>query len=253
MKSIKKLLYKLLGQDQYLQLLSLSFPYIYKLGLLKNNPEYDFHYFVKKLIKPSDTVVDIGANLGYYSSIFAGLTQNGGQLISIEPVLPFYKTLLRTIQPYSHCSAYNYALGKEDKQVVLTIPGNYGYIRTGLASVTETVSNDVSTFQFPADMKKAATLFAQFPTINYIKCDIEGYESIVIPELKNIFEQQKPLLQIETTGENKLLIQNMLEEIGYTCFSLYQGKLIKNLPDHLHYGDYLFVPKEQLNNPLFNA
>jgi hypothetical protein len=38
------------------------------------------------------------------------------------------------------------------------------------------------------------------------------------------------------------MIQKMMEEIGYECYSLYQGKLVKNLSDDLHYGDYLFVP-----------
>ena len=61
-------------------------------------------------------------------------------------------------------------------------------------------------------------------------------------QLRIIFEKQKPLLQIETSGDNKIMIQKMMEEIGYECYSLYQGKLVKNLSDQLHYGDYLFVP-----------
>ncbi len=242
MKIIKKLLYQLLGQDKYLQLLSFLFPYIFNNGLLKNNQEYAFHYFVKNLIKPTDTVIDIGANLGYYSGIFAKLTANGGKLISIEPVLPFYSILQTTIKKYTHCKAYNFALGKEDKQVVLTIPGNYGYIRTGLASVSDNQGDNSADFKFPAAMKNAFPFINQFSPINYIKCDIEGYESVVIPELSAIFETQKPLLQIETSGDNKIMIQKMMEEIGYECYSLYQGKLVKNLSDELHYGDYLFAP-----------
>lgn len=249
MKLIKKLLYKILGQHQYLNVLSFLFPYMFKWGFLKNNKEYDFHYYVKKLIKPTDTVIDIGANLGYYSGIFAKLTANGGKLISIEPVLPFYNILYNTVKRFKHCKAYNFALGKEDKQVVLTIPGNFGYIRTGLASVSEVPLNNSADFKFPAEMKNAFPFVNQFSPINYIKCDIEGYESVVIPELKPIFEKQRPLLQIETSGNNKIIIQKMMEELGYTCYSLYQGKLVKNLSDELHYGDYLFVP---INSEIIN-
>ena len=230
-----------MGQEKYLQLLAYMFPYFYRLGLLKNNPEYAFHYYVRKLIKPQDTVIDIGANLGYYSRIFAELTKNGGKLISIEPVLPFYKILKKSVQQYQHCTAYNYALGKEEKQVVLTIPGNYGYIRTGLASVTEPSATNETDFSFPAEMKKASDFIGQFSPIHYIKCDIEGYESVVIPEIRAVLEQHQPLLQIETSGENKIMIEKMMHELGYSCYSLYQGKLVKDLADNLHYGDYLFV------------
>ena len=36
-------------------------------------------------------------------------------------------------------------------------------------------------FSFEAEMKKAYDLFDGFDKIDYLKCDIEGYERVVIP------------------------------------------------------------------------
>ena len=42
---INKILYKSLSQRNYLKFLNSSFLALYKTGLLKNNPKYQYHYF----------------------------------------------------------------------------------------------------------------------------------------------------------------------------------------------------------------
>ena len=65
-----------------------AWSYFYK------NQEKDEIEFIKKIIKDKDNIIDIGANLGYYSLLFSSLTPNG-KIFSFEPSLKNYKKITR--------------------------------------------------------------------------------------------------------------------------------------------------------------
>jgi hypothetical protein len=94
-------------------------------------------------------------------------------------------------------------------------------------------------------MKKAGELFGSFEKIDFLKCDIEGYEVVVIPEILPALQRLKPIIQIETGGDNKPVIESVLSGIGYEKYYLESGALQKaiagkNDPD----GDLIFIHKE---------
>ena len=240
-KTFKRWIYKILGQDRYLQLLGALFPLSYRLGLMSNDPIYDFHYYVKHLIRPGFTVVDIGANMGYYTRIFAELVGPNGKVIAIEPVPPFFKAMKRVADKYPQCVAHHCALGEEEKQITLCVPNEHGYLRTGLASIEGGPKEDGDFFYFQAEMSKGSALLAHEQRIDYIKCDVEGYETIVIPELKEIIEKHRPMIQIETYGAQQAFILQLMKGWGYSRYSLHQHALVRDLDLDKHFGDFLFI------------
>jgi FkbM family methyltransferase len=240
-KLIKKVLYRLLGQANYLKTLHVSFFILYDLGLLKRNYLYKYHYFIKNIVNKGDCVVDIGANLGYFSKIFSKLVGSEGKVISIEPVKPFFDTLKWGLRKKLNCLLYNYALGLENKKIEMVLPIINGYFRTGLAHIATNRIDKEGSLSFETEMVKGSSLLNQLPKINYIKCDIEGYEEYVLPELKEIIEKQKPILQIETGGTHKIVVFNLMKELGYIQYSVYKNKLIRNFPDEIEVGDYIFI------------
>lgn len=238
---IKKILYKVLGQTVYLKVLHIGFFIFYDMGWLKKNYSYKYHYFVRNLVHKDDYVVDIGANLGYFSKIFSRLVGSKGLVISIEPVKPFFKTLEWALGKKKNCQLYNYALGLENKKIEMILPKMNGHFRTGLAHVAEGKPDKAGNFSFQTEMVKGSDLLKDLPEINYIKCDIEGYEEFVLPELKEIIEKQKPILQIETWGTHKTVVFNLMKELGYVEYRVHKNKIIKNLPEDIEPGDYLFI------------
>src|SRR5215510_491619 len=114
MKKIKSLLLQLLGQKAYLQLTSKLFFIYFRNGWLKNNRSYDTHYFVKNLVRTGDTVLDIGANLGYYSVEFARLVKQTGKVYSVEPIELYRKVLSANVASLPQVKIFPYALGENE-------------------------------------------------------------------------------------------------------------------------------------------
>jgi FkbM family methyltransferase len=257
MKRIKKIIFKLLGINLYLKLLHKGFRYAYWSGLLKKDYIYKYHYFDYHFIREGDHILDIGANLGYYTTLFSKWVGQKGKVYAVEPVTPFFKTLQWATKKCENVVLYNYALGAEEKETMLITPGRFGYLRTGLAHVSENKEgNKVAEFTFKASMKKASTLFISLPRLDFVKCDIEGYEEVVLPEMKAVLQKFKPPVQVETWGDHKSNTELFLTGIGYEMYGLDNAVLrpIVQLTDK-RFGDFIFIHKDnktiltRLGNP----
>lgn len=240
MQKVKKLIYKSLGQSAYLKTLHVFFTLFYKTGLLRKDRNYIYHYFIPSLISEGDYIVDIGANLGYYSKIFSNLVGPEGKVVSVEPVLPFFQTLQWAMKGRKNSTLYNHALGNEKKMIQMSLPKIDDFFRTGLAHVSADNDNAENSFLFDVEMVQGSILLSTMPKIDYIKCDIEGYEEFVIPELKSVLEQHKPILQVETWGEHKSVVFAFLSSIGYAQYGIVKNKLVKNTENEFE-GDYIFI------------
>ncbi len=245
MNAIKRLLFRLLGLKIYLKTIRNIFFLSYNNGWLKNNPEYYCHYYVKNLIKKGATVIDIGANLGYYSRIFAGLTGASGHVYSVEPVAVFREILTGTIKKHKHVQVLPYALGKEDgEKIAMGLPYTNKYLSHGRTKVMDLKPDDKYAYKFTAEMKHPVNLFNGIEKIDYIKCDIEGYEKVVIPEMMPLIEKHLPIMQIETEGETREEIFKLLSPLGYTANWVSSDGLRKLASDQNQdvVGDIIFIP-----------
>lgn len=228
-----------------MKFLSRSFHTAYSLGFLKNNRNYQFNYFIKRIIKKGDYVVDLGANLGYFAKIFSNLVGKSGKVICIEPVKPFFQVLKESLGSSENVVLYNYALGTERKFIKMFVPALDGYLRTGLAHVPSDESElESAGYAFEVEMMKGSELLRDLPRLDYIKCDIEGYEEYVLPELKQVIERFKPVIQVETAGTHKEIVFGLLLETGYDVYRLVSGKLSKDMNADTYSSDYLFIHKD---------
>ncbi len=247
MTGIKKILFRVLGLKNYLRVLHKSFHFLYRVDFLKRNNTYKYHYFDQKIIQKGDTILDIGANLGYYTALFAKWTGESGKVYAVEPVVPFYETIKWGTKKYNNIITYNCALGEEEKEVTLATPDNFGYLRTGLPHVIDQspVAEKDYEFAFKARMEKASILFGDLPQIDFIKCDIEGYEEYVLPEMKHLIERHKPIIQVETWGDHKSKLEQFLFGAGYEAYDVENNRLKPaNEVRAGELGDLLFIHKD---------
>ena len=245
---IKQILYKILGVTNYLIVVSRLFFISYSLGLLKNNKTFDCHYFIKNLIRKGDHVIDIGANLGYYSRLFAKLAGPKGKILSVEPVSLFRKVLNINISGFKNTTIIPYALGAVDnKPIIMGIPKSNKYLRHGLTRVLDGNENELFEFTFTEKMFTPATLFGNLERCDYIKCDVEGYEIHIIPQLEFLLKPFQPIIQIEIEPANRKQISDFLASVSYTPFYLKDRLLFPFRENEQEVtGDLFFVPQNKM-------
>lgn len=213
---------------------------------MKNDPLYKYHYFDKKMIRKGDYIIDLGANLGYYTILFAKWTGKTGKVYAVEPVFYFADTIKWASKKYENIELYPYALGKEEKEVTLGTLDKSGYLRTGLLHVIEQEEKEApQEFAVKAQMKKASILFENIPRLDFVKCDIEGYEEIVLPEMADLLRKFKPVIQLETWGEHKAPVEKFLLENGYEIYNI-EDEVIKPLHEtrNREFSDLLYIHKD---------
>ncbi len=235
----------MLGQRAYLQLTSRLFFIYFFNGWLRNNRSYDTHYFVKNFILKGDTVIDIGANLGYYSVHFAKLTGADGKVYSVEPIELYRSVLRQNVGDYNQVEILPFALGETAGFIKMGNPSTDKH-RHGLMRVLdeneEADQNDV----YEVEMKNPVTLFNHLVKISYIKCDIEGFEVPVIPAMKELIVKHRPFVQVETDGDNKMIIHRMFKDIDYNLFFVREGILVAyENPEKTLAGDLIAIPGEK--------
>lgn len=248
-RSIKKFAYNKLGMEKYLRLLQHAYLLMYDLQILRLSPEYEYHYFDKKLINEGDTVIDIGANLGYYSILFSRWTGSRGKVYAVEPIQLYNKVFKDFTRGRGNITLLPYALGSEEKKIILVTSSRSGYFNTGLPHVYDSERDgdpDSHEFKFEAQMVSPKKLFADQEQINYIKCDIEGLEYIVLSEMKDIIDKHKPKVQVEVWSDNKENVMKLFADLEYIPYKLVDGKLTsdKKLTENKQ-GDFIFIHYKQ--------
>lgn len=244
---IKKILFKVMSQKAYLKTLHRGFYFMYNLGLLKNDERFKYHYLVRDIIEDDYTVVDIGANLGYFSKNFAKLTPNG-KVLSIEPVKPFYDVLSSFMKKFKHAKIVNYALGNESGTITMVMPESNGMIRTGLPHIAESEEEKKQHKTHEVEIVKGSELLSELDKIDYIKCDIEGYEVVVFNEIKEVVAKMKPIIQIEVGPDNEKEMFDYFDALDYVQYGVANFKIVKESRTQKEQGDFLFVHSSQVED-----
>ena len=221
---LHRLLYRMLPLGGYLRTVSALFFVAHRLGIGRHAPATEYTFHLKNLMQAGDLAIDIGANLGYYARTLARLAGPAGQVYAVEPVAPVRKVLSRNVRRCGNVDILPFALGTENKPIRMgnaSVSEN-GYLGTGQHFVNDTGrSADV---EFTAEMRRGSELFARLERLDFVKCDIEGYETIVMREMRPILERFRPTVLIETGGENRPQIVALFRELGYAGFTLDRGR-----------------------------
>lgn len=225
MRFVHKLLYRLLPLEGYLRVVSALFFLWKRLGIGRYDEATEYVYHLPKLVGEGATAIDIGANLGYYSRYISQAIGESGRLYSVEPVAPILGVLRHNLRRCSNVEILPYALGEEEREIVMcNDTARYqGYFGTGQNFVGDAAAAEGEGERFPAQMRRGSELFAKLTRLNFIKCDIEGYEVVVMNELRPLLERFRPTVLIETGGENRPQIIALFRSLGYRGFTLEHG------------------------------
>lgn len=224
-KLFHRLLYRLLSLEGYLRVVSRLFFLTRALGIGRRGRAFEYNYHLPNLVSRGATAIDIGANLGYYTRPLADIVGAEGRVYAVEPVPVIFDVLKRNVAGRKNVTLLNYALGSEERTIEMANDSvaAAGYFGTGRNFVSDGELSGEA-IRFTAQMVRGSKLFAEVGKIDFIKCDIEGYERVVIPELKPLIERHHPTVLIETDGDTRHEIIKMFSDMGYRAYMLEGGR-----------------------------
>jgi len=157
--------------------------------VLKAYEPYTTELF-KQVVKPGATVLDIGAQFGYYSLIAAKQIRQGGKVYAFEPVPNNFELLKRNIQ-INRCNQMIHAVQKAvgDKPTTVRIfvyrdSDSHGMYCHPKATVKETITVE----------SIAMDEFLGGQPVDVIKMDIEGNEPFALEGMKQTIAKSPSII-----------------------------------------------------------
>lgn len=135
---------------------------------------------VRGLLRAGDTVVDVGANIGYFSATAASIIGPGGRIIAVEPS-PRCQGRLDAVLPHvvPHVALQRFAAGAEDGEAYLTSHDDVH--QTGLGTLRAQGSEG-----HLVEVRALGPLLELLGVaeVGLVKIDVEGLEADVLVGLE---------------------------------------------------------------------
>lgn len=160
---------------------------------------------IKCFIRPGDSAIDLGANIGWYSTVLSRLVGKRGKVYAVEPIPETFALLLSVIKKLGleNVELFNCAVSDSNGSAVMEIPKHeYGGENFYMARIVSGKSSEPSLDKFEVPLRTLDSLLpGRLPErVTFVKCDVEGHELAVLKGASQFFEQVKPAMMIEVTG-----------------------------------------------------
>ena len=140
---------------------------------------------VQRLIKPGDTVLDIGANIGYYTLLFARLVGSSGKVFAFEPDPENFALLKRNVEinGYQNVTLVNAAVSRQSGELKLYLSSENKGDHRIYASGEDRPSIEITAVALD-------DYFMSNPVkVNFIKMDVQGAEGQVMQGMECLLER----------------------------------------------------------------
>ncbi|KJR40614.1 FkbM family methyltransferase [Candidatus Magnetoovum chiemensis] len=183
---------------------------------------------LKELINEKDVILDMGANIGYYTLIFAKCTGNKGKVFAFEPQCDNFNILKQNVllNGLSNVIVENYALSDIEQERNL-------FLCTANSAMHSIYPQD---YCYSAVKTKCISIDDYFKDsqmeINFAKIDIEGAEYFAIKGMQSIINNNENIkLCIEfspyclkTAGIESKDLLYLLQNIGFYLYNIDEDK-----------------------------
>lgn len=166
--------------------------------ILFGRREEDHRIILQKVLKPGMTVLDIGANIGYYAMMERGLVGETGRIIAVEPARGNIATLKRNValNGYQNIDFFHMAISDTDGTGDLLISPfsnlHSFHARTDAKRQTGEIEK--------VETRTVPSMMAEFGNIDLIRMDVEGHEVEVFNGMLDAVEkgEMSPMVVFET-------------------------------------------------------
>jgi len=219
---------------------------------------------VQKEVKQGDIIVDIGANIGYYTLMFAKLVGQSGRVYAFEPDPTNFEILKKNVElnGYENVVLVKKAVSDKNGTTKLYLSENKADHRIFFSNdESERKSIDIETVRLDDFFSQMGARRAR---ISFIKMDIQGAELSALNGMKDLVSLNKPKIVTEFSpiqhkrfGYDYRHYLNLIYSLGYAIFEVNErngtikktdsAALLKEYtPEKFNYTNLFCVPKSAL-------
>ncbi|MEI5135818.1 FkbM family methyltransferase [Streptomyces libani] len=198
--------------------------FVYLFGLW----EPHMTHWLQRRLRPGDTYIDVGANVGYFSLLASQLVGEEGRVVAIEASPTFHARVLQhaEINGCSNLRTVNAAVADERKTVTLILASSSNM---GAASIVPYGGPAESTLDVEAYPLPQLLDADDIAGARVIKIDVEGAEGAVIRGLAPVLDKLRPDAEItvevtpermEALGESPGELLTTMREHGFHVYRL---------------------------------
>lgn len=187
---------------------------------------------IYRFLKEGDVVLDVGANIGYYSILFARLVGTRGQVHCFEPTEFYGKVLKKNIETNKASNVFIHSFGLSNKSD--SLPISIGY---SSATIHDPYNGQYTTSVETIRLASLDEVIDKvgIKKIDFIKIDVDGHEPLFIQGAIKTIKKFKPKILLEvnhlnyfTAGFTAWDFYNSLKEMGAY---IYNEKLLEEILD----------------------
>lgn len=167
----------------------------------------------KALAGPGDVIVDIGANIGAHTVLFARIAGGGGAVLAFEPQPMLFQALNANLALNNIFNVKTERCGLGARGQVLYLPNlDYGDVHNFGG-----VSLDLVDEGIPVQVRSLDS--CRVPKCALIKIDVEGMEQQVLEGAANTIHDLRPALYVENDRQEKSPdLIHLLLDMGYSLW-----------------------------------
>lgn len=174
--------------------------------------EYWITRFLVGAVTPGMVAIDVGANFGYYSLLFADLTGPGGRVIAVEPNPVAADALAGTLSVNGFGATTRVvpralSAGGEGSVLFYVPDGEPKNARI----VTVAVNENGRTIEVPCTSIDALT--RDLARVDIIKVDAEGAEADIVHGMRETLRRHRPALLLEINAGRNYDVAALLSEL----------------------------------------
>ncbi len=231
--------------------------YVYELKRFSERDESDLRV-VKKLINLGDHVVDVGANVGWYTKVLAESVSTDGRVYSIEPISMTFDILSHCVHQLGLKNVELFCCGISETagEALMEIPsfkkGGDNYYMARIVSCDNRVEKGNK--RIPVHLRSLdEILLGSKSPIKFIKCDVEGHELAVVKGARAVTEKFRPAWLVEVShdpdeiGSPSHELFSILRSYDYKVFWLNGDNLVERVARDRSVN-YFFLTAEQLSS-----
>ena len=167
--------------------------------------------YMKYLCKAGDTCLHFGASDGRHSYLLSGIVGPEGRVLAFEPSQYSFDIMCRLFRWHklTNVTPHNFAIGDKDGETMLNVPRKAsGHLGRAYAVIGEmargseeilATKNDTEFVRQKTRVISLDSIMAMFDLdrVDFIRCDIEGAECLMIEGGKKAIETYRPAFLIE--------------------------------------------------------